>query len=393
MHRIKKLRHIILLLFLSILLTVNAMPSEKKLYGVNPITNNGKKWRIGYYEGGDFSNYYNYLSSIVYGLMDLGWIEHSQIPQPQISEAKSLWHWLSTEMNSNYLEFVQDAFYSNNWNKDQREIIQEQIINRLNQKKDLDIMLAMGTWAGKDLANNRHHTNTMVISTSDPVGAGIIISPEDSGYDHIHARVDPYRYESQLRAFHDVIKFKKLGVSYEDSLEGKSYAAINSIKKIAAERHFKIVTCNTQTDITDVTKASQSVINCFRELAPKVDAIYVTVQTGVNYQSIPELVRITNENKIPTFSQFGSEEVQYGFLLSLSRAGGFKPEGRFLAATFAQICNGAKPRELNQIFKESSNIAINLKTAETIGIYLYADLLVSADEIFRYIKIPEKKKD
>jgi hypothetical protein len=36
-------------------------------------------------------------------------------------------------------------------------------------------------------------------------------------------------------------------------------------------------------------------------------------------------------------------------------------------------------------FKEVPNIAINLKTAEIVGLYLYADVLAAADEIYREI--------
>ena len=51
-----------------------------------------------------------------------------------------------------------------------------------------------------------------------------------------------------------------------------------------------------------------------------------------------------------------------------------------------QIFNGASPRSLPQLFEETSRITINLKTAELIGFYLYADVLAAADEIFRSIE-------
>ena len=118
----------------------------------------------------------------------------------------------------------------------------------------MDLVIAMGTWAGKDMANNNHKTPTMVLSTSDPIGSGIIKSIEDSGYDHVHARVDPTRYERQVRIFHDLIGFQKLGIAYEDSVYGRTYAAIDPIEKVAKERGFDIVRCYTQSDIADWEK-------------------------------------------------------------------------------------------------------------------------------------------
>jgi len=160
----------------------------------------------------------------------------------------------------------------------------------------------------------------------------------------------------------------------------------NQSDNIAKERGVEVVHCFTQSDIADQKVAGESVRRCFNELAQNnVDAIYVTVQGGVNSENIPRLVEITNKNRIPTFSQFGSKEVKTGFLLSISRSGGFRPAGRFFAATAAQIFNGAKPRQLNQVFEEAQKIAINLKTAEIIGFYLHADILAAADEIYREI--------
>ncbi len=129
-------------------------------------------------------------------------------------------------------------------------------------------------------------------------------------------------------------------------------------------------------------------VDCFGELVNKVDAIYITVQGGVNSTTIPKLVQLAQEKKIPTFSQLGSSEVKQGVLLSMSRKGGFQSAGRYFAALFAQIFNGAKPRELSQVFEEKQNFAINLKTAENIGFYLYADIIAAADEIYREIEEP-----
>jgi len=283
---------------------------------------------------------------------------------------------------------VEDAYYTASWDKDQRSNLRALIIKRLNEKKDINLMLAMGTWAGKDLASNEHSIATMIMSTSEPVKSGIIKSVDDSGLDHIHARVDPLRFERQIRIFHDMIGFKKLGVAYEDSEFGRAYAAIELVETVAKERGFEIVRCFTQSDIADQGRAGESVVTCFKDLSSKVDAIYVTYQGGVNNKTIPELVKIANENRIPTFSQAGAEWVKSGFLMSISRAG-FRPVGLFEAAIMAKVFNGAKARQLPQLFQEAPNIALNLKTAEIIGLYLYADMLAAADEIYNEISPPE----
>lgn len=361
--------------------------SEK--FGTSPILNNGQKWRAVFYEGGPHANYYHYLEATVLGLMKLGWIERSDLSniQSRKMDTRRLWDWLVNNSKSDYIEFVENGYYSANWDDQQRQKNKTRLLRRLRSENDIDLVIAMGTWAGLDLANNKHSVPTIVMSTSDPVESGIIKSPTDSGYDHVHARVDPYRYERQLRIFHDIIKFKKLGIAFEDSIYGRSYSAIDIVEKVAEDIGFTVVKCYTKSDISDIDIASESVTRCFDELSKKVDAIYVTIQGGVNTESIPKLVKIANKNRIPTFSQLGSKEVQQGFLFSISQPS-FKPAGLFLSATIAQIFNGARPRQLKQLFEESPSIAINLKTAEIVGLYLYADILAAADTIYRDIKNP-----
>ena len=377
------------LVLLACLSSFNTLAAEKALFSTNPVTNNGKKWRVAYYEGGPYIDYQRIFSETVRGLMHLGWIEIADLPAQKGDETKTIWQWLATKAKSNYIEFIKDGYYSADWVNKTRAQTVDQLMRRINEKKDIDLLIAMGTMAGQDFANNKHHTATIVLSTSDPIASGIIKSVEDSGLEHVHATVDPKRYERQVRVFHEIIGFKKLGIIYEDSINGRSFSAIDLVEKVAKDRGFEIVRCFSLDESIDDAKArDESVKKCFNELIGKADALYVTVQGGVNENTIPELVRIANEHHIPTFSQSGSSEVKYGFLLSISQAG-FKYVGEFHAETIAKIFNGAKPGQLKQLFEEPPKIAINLKTAEAISFNPPILLLGATDEIFNEISSPK----
>ena len=385
----KKVATIIVSLMIAVAVSfTTAGATGKATFGMEPMLKNGQKWRIAYYEGGEYIDYQQIFTETIKGLMNLGWIKVSDIPKQTGEQTKDLWKWLSTQAQSDYIEFVADAHYSANWDDELRKKTVENIIARINGRKDIDLLIAMGTWAGKDFANDRHRTPTIVLSASDPLSAGIIKSVEDSGFEYLHATVDPFRFERQVRVFHEIIGFKKLGLAYEDSVNGKSYAAIDVVKKVAAERNFEVVSCFTKSDIADTDEAEKSVIECFEKLSKTCDAIYVTQQGGVNRRSIPELVEIVNANHIPTFSQSGSEEVKYGFLVSISQAG-FRYVGEFHAQTIAKVLNGAKPNQLDQLFEEPPKIAINMKTAEVIGFDPPVVLLGATDEIFNEIVQPQ----
>lgn len=385
MRAIKRIAAILVVCFFAI--STAGFAADKGNFKTTPKSNNGKKWRIGYYEGGEYIAYQQFLEEAIKGLMKLGWVENTKVPTWKGEQTKDLWNWLSSGVKSDYIEFVKDFHYTANWDEKLREKTAAAVIKRVNKKKDIDMIIAMGTWAGQDLANDKHSVPTIVLSASDAVGAGIVKSIEDSGRDHVFSRVDPRRYERQVRTFHDIIGFKKLGVVYENTVSGRSYAAIDKVEKVAKERNFEIERCYAASDIADEEQRDKKYVDCFRELARKADAIYVTVHGGVNARNMSNLVHIATSHRSPTFSQAGSTEVKWGFLTSLSQAS-YKYVGEFNAGAISKVFNGAKPRQLEQVFEAPPQIAINLKTAVSIGYDPPVDVLAAADEIYQDIEIP-----
>lgn len=366
--------------FLSCSVGANTSPD----FSSAPTTNDGKPWRIGYLEGGEYIYYQKIFSATVKALMHRGWLDAKPLPEQQGEQTAELWRWLSEEASGRYIEFVADGHYTVGWDDSRREAVQLKLLERLNKLQDIDLMIAAGTWAGQDLANHQHSTNTLIISASNPLSAGIVKSVEDSGFGHIHARVDPDRYTRQLRVFHDLVGFQRLGIALEDSAEGRSYAGWDEAEKLAELRGFTLVPCYTQSDISDTEKAESSVIKCFKTLVKAADAIYVTTQGGINSNSLPALISIVNKHKIPTFSQNGGKEVRQGLLMSISQAG-FRAVGNFHAMTMGKVFNGAKPNQLTQLFVEPVRMAVNLKSAELVGYQPPLLLLGASDEIYRSI--------
>ena len=354
----------------------------------NPSSLKSKKWRIGYFEGGDYIDYKKTLLATVEGLMVLGWIEPFDFQKFSESDVKTIWNTLANEAKSRYLCFVKDAFYSAGWETDLRENVVDAITNRIKNKADIDLIMAMGTWAGQDLSKQALNTNVLVMTASDPVASGIIKSPHDSGADNLHAHIDPTLFERQIRLFYDQIKFKKIGVIFEDSVSGRSYAGVDSIESLSKELDFEIVPCFAVSDISDAEKREKAYLSCIDKIAANIDALYVTLHGGVSNESIPLVVERSKYHRLPTFSQSGSHEVEMGLLMSFSR-NSFKKVGLYQAAIMANVFNGAKPGELDQVFEEPLNISLNLSTAEAIGYTPSAAVIAAADEIYQNNRIQD----
>ncbi len=356
---------LVLILVVVGLLSGIAPASEPDRFSTAPVTRDGAKWRIAYYEGGPYIEYEDSFTAIVNGLVGLGWMK----PAPRLASMASnreRWEWLSRSATGDYLEFVQDAFYSAKWDKRRRKLLRARIIRRLKEKGDIDLVIAAGTWAGRDLATDAHQTPVVAVSISDPVAAGLVKNGDDPGLDHFHTLVEPDQYTHQLEMFHNIVGFETLGIVFENTDSGRTYAAVDTVSKVARDLEFKVVDCRITLGVEDVRVAEKDVIECFRKLVKTVDALYVSRHMGVNPGTVPTLARIAIDHRIPTFSQAGADEVAMGFLMSLSTA---DPAaiGRFHAAAIARIFNGARPRSLGIIFHKPKKIAINLETAEKIG--------------------------
>lgn len=144
------------------------------------------------------------------------------------------------------------------------------------QAGEIDLVIATGTWAGEDLVNNSHSTPTLVLSAFNFEKTGIIKSLEDSGFDYVHVMLDPTFTERQLRMFHRVTGFQKLGVAYENTEEGLRYSFKEVIDHVAADRGFAVSHCAVLDTTEDKEKSRASCLSYSQELAANSDAIFIT---------------------------------------------------------------------------------------------------------------------
>lgn len=247
-------------------------------------------------------------------------------------------------------------------------------------------MIVMGTKAGLALANDKHTVPTLVFSTSDPIGSGIIKSQTDSGLDNVWAHVDRRQYQRQIEVFYDSFKFKKMGFVFENSDIVKNYIAYEDIKKVAKEKNFELVESyvDEPKDDNDYDRYYKEVAEAYQKLSTNVDAMLLTASL-ISPSKLFPMLQPFYEKKIPTFTQNGSEDVKYGALMTIT-LNDFANLKIFSADTIIKIFNGSKPRELNQSFESTPNIILNLEVAKSCGYKPPIDILLVADKIYKTIE-------
>lgn len=384
--KIHKWRNILIVFVIIGIFAIPALaPAMKKNNKVSlaPHDNNGHKFRIGYCETEPWVNYSGTFYALIIGLQKLGWVNNIEgltYVNGQL-DTSEMWQWMAAHDVSPYLEFVADAHYTLSLMEGQPE---ETVIKRL-QNQDIDLIIAMGTRAGKALANDRHRVPLAVFSTSNAVSSGIIKAENDSGNDHIWAHMDPRVYQRQINVFHDIFGFKKMGLVYEDSAMGRVFAALEDAQRVGEEQGFEVLAypIKEPANPDDRERYYTDLLNIHQQMAGQVDAMYLTM-APIESQRLLEMLAPFYDRKIPVFSQLGTEEVKSGALLSVARAD-FDGVGQFGAESIIGLLNGTSARQLPQVFENVPHIALNLEIARRIDFKPPFEILLVADEIFQRV--------
>lgn len=278
-----------------------------------------------------------------------------------------------------WIEFPANAHRIGSWSADGRATTAK-LAAELMARQDLDCIIAMGTEAALALlAANNGKTPVVGMTLSDPVAAGVVKSDKDSGVSNLTTCVIPNQWISMLRLFYDVIRFKKLGIMYQDTPAGRTYSNVDDARDIAREQGFSL---QEYSRLGGDANTNQCLDGIKWLTDHGVDAFYIPdipcFDWSINDPK-PLFTYLTKHN-IATFARTGLPLVQLGALM-----GAFTMDmtalGEFHAGQIAAILDGANPRGLNMLMNDKLGMALNLETAIKEGLDFQADVLVSADVI------------
>lgn len=348
-----------------------------------------QSWKIGIYQGGDYYDYPLYFAGFIRGLELLECLPAGTSENIVTTDNFStIWRILSDKSSSQKIQFIEDAFWSADWNDSLRSSIVEEIVARTGPEGDIDLMIAMGTWSGQDLVSSLSVCPVIVLSSSDPVAAGISAGNEFSGQSNIFVACNPDRYRRRLMTFHRIVQFNNLGLVYENTPEGRIYANLEDFRKAADDLGFNIVERFLPESQLTPDEAADSIVKIYAEMAPEIDALIFTALECEQPSYFPELTATLNDLEIPTAGQLGRDQVKLGALLSITERSS-DDIGLFCAKAFCRVISGESPGSISQIFVEPLSLYINLATAERIGYSFPPGIISSADSVYTAIQVLE----
>ena len=340
--------------------------------------------RVAYVQGGDMEGSADILWGLSRGLRTLGLMECQAPRGGEEFTVHETWEWLATHCTGR-VRFVPDAFYDGRRDIALRADNKTVLRQRARTKGDVNVILALGTPGGLDMATDMEPAAVLVVDSTDPVGAGIVRGVEFSGRPNVHAVVENARYFKQLEMFHNIFPFRRLGLCYESSPEWRSIIAYNDIRRASKELGFELVEALiadfTQDEVHNTRLRSQ----CHQRLAGQVDAVYLTMGPGNSRRLYKELLTPLLVAKVPTFAQEGELAVKAGALLGFCGTN-VDELGIFEARVFQQLLDGKRPNQISQIYDNDDDVALNIRNASLIGWKIPSTVLASVDHIFENIQ-------
>ncbi len=241
-----------------------------------------------------------------------------------------------------------------------------QIAKEFKDKK-MNLIFALGTTPVIELYNQIKDIPIVATIVFDLVGAGVAKSWESSDT-NVTGTCTWVDLSAMIQTLKQVSPVKRLGVLYNEK-EVNAVLQLDELKKIEAKMGFVVIAANVANaeETGDVT----------RSLVGRVDSIFITGATTVG-KGLKDIVEVANKSKIPTVAHL-PDRSEKGVLVVVS-ANAFKL-GELAGKKAAQILRGARPTDIPIETLKSYDIALNLKTAKTMGIKIPAALLRAATKI------------
>lgn len=358
---------------------VNESSEEENLISDPCKRPDGKAYQAAYLDYDPYITASKQLYYLLQAFIDMGWLEIDHLPFDEEHDAKDMIVKLADMDTGEYLQFRKNASY---YIRDGEEKIRTELLS-LVRKKELDLIIANGTEAGKLAKSLDLKIPVFIIGTTDPVGAGIIDSEEGySGNDDIWAHVEPSLPRRQIQFYYSVKPFQKLGmIIYGD----ESISAIDDCEAMAEEIGFDLVKRNIKEFSRDGSDKEREeyrrILTAYiNELIDEgIEAFLLSPNTFTS-ELASQCCDLFYDKGIPVYCM--DEPVADKGPLMLIAANDFEHIGKFTADAIGKVLNGAVAGKLSRIYASSPSIYLNLDSAKKLGFQPGFQLLLSCDVIY-----------
>ena len=231
-----------------------------------------------------------------------------------------------------------------------------------------DAIVAISTPSAQTVVAATKDIPVIFTAVTDPVGAKLVGDPKKPG-----GNVTGMSDLSPIAKHLDLIaritpKAKKIGVISNPG-EANSVTLVGLLKEHAPARGMTIVEA--------AAPRSNDVLAAARSLVGKVDAIYVPTDNTV-VSALEGVIKTGMENKLPVYAG-DTDSVPRGAIAALGF--NYYDVGRQTGTILARVLKGEKPGDIAVQGVEKTELAVNPKSAEAMGVTIPADVIAEAKTV------------
>ena len=228
-----------------------------------------------------------------------------------------------------------------------------------------DVLVAIATPSAQAAVASARNTKIVFSAVTDPVGAKLVNSWEKPGK-NVTGVSDLTPIKQHLELVREVIpSATKLGIIYNPG-EANSVSLVKLIHLHAPELGFKVSEA--------AAPKSADVQTAVRSLLGRVDAIYLPTDNTV-ISAIEGIIKIAEQADIPVFAG-DTDSVGRGAVAALGF--NYYEVGRQTGDIVVQILNGAQPATMPVQGVNKTDLFVNPKAAERMGLKLSPEFLAKA---------------
>jgi ABC-type branched-subunit amino acid transport system substrate-binding protein len=181
---------------------------------------------------------------------------------------------------------------------------------------------------------------------------------------------------------HEIIRFKKIGIIYEDTMEGRTASGYDILTSVATQKAFKVISCKIPFSILSVEQIKRELIACYGKLPLESEVIYMNPHEGIDEGIDKDFIQVLNKNlaffKIPTIS-IEQDEINPYITLSLSSDKNLSSENISNVNVYSNILTKLKIHELAETLQGLPKIVVNLEHIKKMNLSETAIIKLSPD--------------
>ncbi|WP_432454553.1 ABC transporter substrate-binding protein [Agarivorans sp. QJM3NY_29] len=233
-----------------------------------------------------------------------------------------------------------------------------------------DVIVAIATPSAQTAVSASQNIPVVFSVVTDPIGAKVVPSLIKPG-GNVTGLSDMVNVQQQLELIKEFMpNIKRLGIPFNPG-EANSVAIVKAMTEAATAMGIEV--------IESAAPKSSDVMIASKQLVGKADAIYCSTDNTI-ISAFESVVKVGIDAKIPVFAA-DTASVERGAVAAVGY--NYTDLGRQTGEIVLRILQGEKPGNIDVKMAEGTDLYVNPKIAQRMGIEVPASVLKRANKIFK----------